>query len=78
VNEKFLPVHLERAAYVYVRQSTIHQVRHHREGQQLQYALADRARQLGFSQVVTVDDDLGISGSGQQERPGFARLLALK
>ena len=76
MNEKFLPVHLERAAYVYVRQSTLHQVRHHREGQQRQYALADRARQLGFNTVVTVDDDLGVSGSGKQERPGFARLLA--
>lgn len=74
--EKILPAHLERAAYVYVRQSTLQQVRHHREGQQRQYALAERARQLGFISVVVVDDDLGVSGSGKQERPGFARLLA--
>lgn len=74
--EKIHPAHLERAAYVYVRQSTLQQVRHHREGQERQYALAERARQLGFTSVVVVDDDLGVSGSGKQERPGFARLLA--
>jgi DNA invertase Pin-like site-specific DNA recombinase len=76
MNDKFLPAHLERKAYVYVRQSTLHQVRHHLDGQQRQYSLADRAREVGFSQVVTIDDDLGVSGSGKQERPGFARLLA--
>lgn len=76
MTEKILPAHLERTAYVYVRQSTLQQVRHHREGQQRQYALAERARQLGFTRVVVVDDDLGVSGSGKQQRPGFARLLA--
>src|SRR5205814_1813447 len=50
--------------------------RHHREGQQRQYDLAQRARQLGFGQVVVIDEDLGRSGSGLQERPGFGRLLA--
>jgi DNA invertase Pin-like site-specific DNA recombinase len=75
MTEKIRAEHLGRAAYVYVRQSTLHQVRHHREGQQRQYALADRARQLGFTQVVVVDDDLGVSGSGRQERHGFGRLL---
>jgi DNA invertase Pin-like site-specific DNA recombinase len=76
MNDKIKPEHLRRAAYVYVRQSTNYQVRHHREGQQRQYDLADRARQLGFNQVVTIDEDLGRSGSGLQERPGFGRLLA--
>ncbi len=75
MSEKIRSEHLERGAYVYVRQSTLHQVRHHREGQQRQYALADRARQLGFARVEVVDDDLGVSGSGKQERQGFARLL---
>jgi len=75
MSEKIRAAHLERAAYVYVRQSTLHQVRHHREGQQRQYALADRARQLGFARIEVVDDDLGVSGSGKQERHGFARLL---
>lgn len=76
MTEKIGPAHLERAAYIYVRQSTIQQVRHHLEGQKRQYALAERARELGFTQVVVVDDDLGVSGSGKQERTGFGRLLS--
>ena len=52
MHEKIRTDHLERAAYVYVRQSSLQQVRHHREGQQRQYGLADRARQLGFARVV--------------------------
>ena len=61
-----------------MRQSTAQQVRNHRESQQRQYALADRARQLGFSRIVVVviDEDLGKSGSGLVERPGFGQLLA--
>jgi DNA invertase Pin-like site-specific DNA recombinase len=76
MSEKIRTEHLQRAAYVYVRQSTAHQVRCHREGQQRQYELAERARHLGFAQVVVIDEDLGRSGSGLQERPGFGRLLA--
>ena len=76
MNDKIRPEHRQRAAYVYVRQSTQYQVRHHREGQQRQYELEPRARQLGFNQVVVIDEDLGRSGSGMQERPGFGRLLA--
>jgi DNA invertase Pin-like site-specific DNA recombinase len=76
MSDKLLPEHLQRAAYVYVRQSTAQQVRNHREGQQRQYALADRARQLGFARVVIIDEDLGRSGSGLVERPGFGQLLA--
>ncbi len=75
MSEKLSIHQLERAAYTYVRQSTAYQVRHHQEGQRRQYALADRARELGFQEVVVVDDDLGISGSGLQQRPGFSRLL---
>ena len=76
MNDKLQAEHLERAAYVYVRQSTAQQVRTHRESQQRQYALADRARQLGFGRVLVIDDDLGKSGSGLVERPGFGQLLA--
>jgi DNA invertase Pin-like site-specific DNA recombinase len=76
MNEKIKSEHLQRAAYVYVRQSTVYQVRHHREGQQRQYDLGHRARQLGFEQIVVIDEDMGRSGSGMQERPGFGRLLA--
>jgi hypothetical protein len=75
MNEKIRPDHLERAAYVYVRQSSLQQVRHHREGQQRQYGLAERARQVGFARVVVIDDDLGVSGTGRVARPGFGRLL---
>lgn len=67
--------HLSRAAWVYVRQSTPGQVRHNRESKGRQYALEGRARQLGWQQVVVVDDDLGHSGGGTA-RPGYDRLLA--
>jgi DNA invertase Pin-like site-specific DNA recombinase len=77
MSEKIQPTHLERAAYVYVRQSSLHQVRHHRESQRRQYALAARARTLGFREVQVLDEDLGRSGSGSQDRPGFAKLLAV-
>ena len=66
--------HLERKAFVYVRQSSDFQVRHHVERQRLQYALADHARALGFAQVEVVDDDQGDSGDGRL-REGFDRLL---
>ena len=76
MNEKINDSHRERAAYVYVRQSKMHQVRDHRESRRRQYDLQTRAEQLGFRKVVLVDDDLGRSGTGAQERPGFARLLS--
>jgi DNA invertase Pin-like site-specific DNA recombinase len=76
MSEKIRMEHLSRAAYVYIRQSSSQQVRFHLEGQKRQYGLAERARQLGFKEVVVLDEDLGRSGSGQQERPGFGRLLA--
>ncbi len=75
MNEKIRSEHRERTAFVYVRQSSDHQVREHREGQKRQYALADYARQPKFRKVTVIDDDLGRSGSGLQDRPGFARLL---
>lgn len=77
MSEKITTRHLERQALVYIRQSTLYQVRHNLESQRRQYALAERARTLGFQQVMVVDDDLGRSGSGTVERPGFARLLEM-
>ncbi|MEZ5324129.1 MAG: recombinase family protein [Verrucomicrobiales bacterium] len=76
MNEKITNKHLDRTAYVYIRQSTLQQVRHNVESGRRQYQLEDRARELGFEAVVVVDDDLGISGAGSHERPGFTRLLA--
>jgi DNA invertase Pin-like site-specific DNA recombinase len=73
--EKIQLIHRERAAYLYVRQSSMNQVRHAQEGQKRQYALEPRAQELGFHQVVVIDEDLGKSGSGSVERPGFSRLL---
>ena len=71
---KITPEHLSRQAFVYVRQSTQDQLQHNHESRQRQYGLADRARKLGWSDVVVVDDDLGRSGGGIA-RPGFERLL---
>lgn len=75
-NAKVTPEHLNRRAIVYIRQSSPIQVAHNLESQRRQYALADQARQLGFPQVEVIDEDLGRSGSGQVDRPGFARLVA--
>jgi excisionase family DNA binding protein len=68
--------HLSRRACVYVRQSTPDQVQNNLESQRRQYALVERARQLGWQSVEVIDDDLGRSGSGTL-RPGFERLLRL-
>ena len=75
MSEKIQPHHRERQAYVYVRQSTMSQVRNNLESQRRQYDLEERARSLGFARVVVVDDDLGRTGTGFTERPGFSRLL---
>ena len=68
--------HLARQAVVYVRQSTFDQVQHNLESQRRQYALAERAKTLGWQEVTVIDDDLGRSGGGAH-RPGFERLLAI-
>lgn len=72
---KIAPDHLARAAFVYVRQSTAYQVANNLESQRRQYALVERARQLGWNDVQLIDDDLGKSGGGTV-RPGFQKLLA--
>lgn len=69
--------HLRRAAVVYVRQSTMAQVMGNLESQRRQYDLAGEAQAKGFASVTVIDDDLGRSGSGRSERPGFERLVAL-
>jgi hypothetical protein len=66
--------HLGRGAFVYIRQSTADQILHNPESRRRQYGLADRARQLGWTTVEVIDDDLGRSGGGIK-RPGFERLL---
>jgi DNA invertase Pin-like site-specific DNA recombinase len=75
---KVKPTHRQRAAIIYVRQSSAAQVEHHRESTERQYALVDRAIELGWSRdhVTIIDEDLGLSGAGTAKRTGFARLAA--
>jgi DNA invertase Pin-like site-specific DNA recombinase len=75
---KVRPIHLDRRAVVYVRQSTPQQVLDHRESTDRQYALADRAVALGWApaEVEVIDEDQGRSGATAEGRPGFQRLLA--
>ena len=70
--------HLSRLAYVYLRESNPAQVKHNRESTARQYALVAKAAELGWppQQVLVIDEDLGVSGSGIVERSGFARLTA--
>jgi DNA invertase Pin-like site-specific DNA recombinase len=72
---KITAEHLARRACVYIRQSTADQLAHNHESRRRQYGLVDRAKQLGWSNVDVIDDDLGRSGGGIA-RPGFERLLA--
>ena len=72
---KITPDHLARNAFVYVRQSTADQLLHNHESRRRQYALAERARQLGWANVTVIDSDLGRSGAGTEDRPGFEKLL---
>ncbi len=72
--------HTQRMACVYVRQSTIQQVRSHGESQRRQRGLTERARQLGWraEKVLVIDEDQGISGAvTTHERPGYLRLLEM-
>jgi DNA invertase Pin-like site-specific DNA recombinase len=70
--------HLIRQAIVYLRQSSAAQVEHNRESTERQYALANKARELGWPEerILVIDEDLGLSGSGAVARSGFARLTA--
>jgi DNA invertase Pin-like site-specific DNA recombinase len=70
--------HLQRAAFVYIRQSSASQVEHNRESTRRQYALAQRASVLGWhpQQISVVDEDLGLSGASTSGRNGFARMTA--
>lgn len=75
---KIRPGHLRRQAWVYVRQSTMTQVREHTESLEAQYELVGRAEALGWpaDQVHVVDEDLGRSGAEASARTGFQALVA--
>jgi DNA invertase Pin-like site-specific DNA recombinase len=70
--------HLEKPAYIYLRQSTMGQVRHHRESTERQYALRDKALSLGWraDRIKVLDGDLGLSGAQSTYREDFKTLVA--
>ena len=70
--------HLSRQAIIYVRQSTLRQVRYHQASQKRQYELQERAQALGWpaAHCVVIDDDLGISGAQSHNRPGYQKLIS--
>jgi DNA invertase Pin-like site-specific DNA recombinase len=76
--EQVRPSHLQRQAVIYVRQSSPHQVMTHHESRQLQYALRERAIELGWHEkdIRIVDCDLGLSASSAKGRHGFKQLVA--
>ena len=78
MTEKITPQHLQQTAYVYIRQSSMGQVRHHRESTERQYALQDRARGFGWppSRIRVLDGDLGCSGASTTDRTDFKTLVA--
>jgi excisionase family DNA binding protein len=77
VERKVTSAHLGRLAVIYVRQSTLAQVRFHRESTERQYALADEAARLGWERdrILVVDCDLGLSGRDAHAREGFKELV---
>ncbi len=78
VNSKVTDAHLNRDAYLYIRQSTLRQVFENQESTKRQYALRERAIALGWSgeRVQVIDSDLGHSGSSTADREGFLKLVA--
>jgi DNA invertase Pin-like site-specific DNA recombinase len=76
-NERIGQRHLEHLAIVYIRQSSMQQVHRNQESTKIQYGLVGMAQRLGWAndRVLTIDDDLGISGSSAAGRAGFQRLL---
>ncbi|WFU14603.1 recombinase family protein [Bradyrhizobium sp. CB3481] len=77
-DERLTTAHRAKLAYVYVRQSSVNQVRQHQESTELQYRLVDRAIGLGWppERVQVIDEDLGKSGAGAVDRHGFQKLIA--
>jgi DNA invertase Pin-like site-specific DNA recombinase len=78
MNVKIQDRHREKPAYIYLRQSTMGQVRHHRESTERQYALKDKALSLGWraDRIKMLDGDLGLSGAQSTHREDFKTLVA--
>lgn len=79
IAETIQPLHLQRLAVVYIRQSSPHQALLNQESLKLQYHLQERAQAAGWkaSQVRVIDTDLGRSGRSSQGRQGFQELVSL-
>jgi DNA invertase Pin-like site-specific DNA recombinase len=77
-NQIIKPTHLQRIAFIYVRQSTAAQVEYNRESTEMQYKLKDRAIDLGWpeQQIQVIDEDLAQSGSTTSQRKGFTRMIS--
>jgi len=75
---KVQPHHLERGAYLYIRQSSMRQVIENVESTKRQYALRSRAIALGWrdDQIIVIDNDQGESGASAAWREGFQRLVS--
>jgi DNA invertase Pin-like site-specific DNA recombinase len=78
LSAKITATHLDRLAYLYIRQSTPKQVEHNRESQAYQYQLTQRAEQLGWrpDRIRILDGDLGLSANSSEHRDGFQELVA--
>src|SRR5689334_15765855 len=76
-HQKIKPTHLNRTAYLYIRQSTLRQVFENVESTKRQYALRQHAVALGWQQdqIIVIDSDLGQSGASAADREGFQRLV---
>jgi len=74
---KIIDTHLQKIAYVYLRQSSMGQVRNHRESTERQYALQELARNLGWpvARIKVLDGDLGKSGTSTTDREDFKTLV---
>lgn len=78
MSELIQPTHLTRKAIIYIRQSSPHQVLSNQESLRLQYALHQRAQDLGWQaqQIEIIDADLGITGSSAQVREGYKDIVS--
>ncbi|MBV7335272.1 recombinase family protein [Chloroflexi bacterium TSY] len=78
-SQKIQPLHRQRLACIYVRQSSLKQVRENTESQVNQYRLEERAKALGWpeNQIRVIDSDQGISGTSSNDRLGFQEILSL-
>lgn len=78
IDTKIQEQHLSKPAYIYLRQSTMGQVHFNQESTQRQYALQDKAQQMGWpsTAIRVLDGDLGISGAHSCNREDFKILVA--